>query len=68
MKTTRTNIVLRDDLIKDIMRLGEIKTKKEAVEKALENYARWLKMQKFRTRRGKINWEGDLMKMREGRL
>jgi len=66
MKTTRTNIVLRDDLIKDIMRFGEIKTKREAVEKALENYARWLKFQEFRKLRGKISWEGDLMKMRKG--
>lgn len=66
MKTTRTNIVLRDDLIKDIMRFGEIKTKREAVEKALENYARWLKFQEFRKLRGKITWEGDLMKMRKG--
>lgn len=68
MKTTRTNIELRDDLIKDIMRFGEIKTKREAVEKALENYARWLKLQEFRKFRGKISWKGDLMKMREGKL
>jgi hypothetical protein len=34
MKTTPTNIVVRDDLIKDIMRFGEIKTKCEAGEKA----------------------------------
>jgi len=56
MKTTRTNIVLRDDLIKDIMRFGEIKTKREAVEKALENYARLLKFQEFRKLRGKISF------------
>ncbi len=67
MKTTRTNIVLRDDLIKDIMRFGEIKTKREAVEKALESYARWLKFQELRKLRGKIEWEGDLMKMRESK-
>ncbi|MBK5277225.1 MAG: type II toxin-antitoxin system VapB family antitoxin [Bacteroidia bacterium] len=67
MKTTRTNIELRDDLIKDIMRFGEIKTKREAVEKALEMYANWVKRQKLRSLRGKIEWEGDLMKMREGR-
>lgn len=59
---------MRDNLIKDIMRFGEIKTKREAVEKALENYVRWLKFQKFRSLRGKIKWEGDLMKMREGKI
>lgn len=68
MKTTRTNIELRDDLIKDIMRFGEIKTKREAVEKALEMYANWVKRQKLRSLRGKVEWDGDLMKMREGRL
>ena len=68
MKTTGTSIDLRDDLIKDIMRFGEIKTKREAMDKALENYARWLKLQAFRKLRGKISWEGDLMKMREGKL
>ena len=68
MKTTRTNIVLRDDLIKDIMRFGEIKTKREAVEQAVALYANWLKRQKLRSLRGKIKWEGDLMKMREGKL
>ncbi len=68
MKTTRTNIHLRDDLINTIIRYGQVKTKREAVEKALENYARFLKFQEFRKLRGKINWEGDLMKMREGKL
>jgi len=68
MKATRTNIMLRDDLIKDIMRYSDAKTKREAVDKALENYARMLKLQEFRKLRGKIKWEGDLMKMREGRL
>ncbi len=68
MKATFTKIELRDDMIKDIMRFGEIKTKREAMDKALENYARWLKLQEFRKLRGKISWEGDLMKMREGRL
>ncbi len=67
MKTTRTNIELREDLIKDIMRLSQVKTKREAVEKAMENYVSWLKRQKLASLRGKVKWEGDLMKMREER-
>ena len=67
MKTTRTNIVLRDDLIEDIMRFGQAKTKREAVEEALMAHANWLKRQKLRSLRGKIKWEGDLMKMRDGK-
>jgi Arc/MetJ family transcription regulator len=66
MKTTRTNIVLRDDLLKDIMRLSEAKTKREAVENALEMHVQWLKRQKLASLRGKIEWEGDLMEMRKG--
>jgi Arc/MetJ family transcription regulator len=68
MKTTRTNIELRDDVIQTILQLGAAKTKREAVDKALEMYSNWLKRQKLRSLRGKIKWEGDLMKMREGRL
>ncbi|MFM7852594.1 MAG: type II toxin-antitoxin system VapB family antitoxin [Flammeovirgaceae bacterium] len=68
MKTTRTNIVLRDDFIRTIIQYGEVKTKREAVDKALEMYSNWLKRQRLRSLRGKIKWEGDLMKMREGRL
>ena len=68
MKTTRTNIELRDDLIRDVMRFGEAKTKREAVEKALELYVNWLKRQKLASLRGKVEWDGDLMKMRKGRF
>lgn len=68
MKTIRTNILLRDDLVKEIIKMGEAKTKREAVEKALEQYVTYLKFQKLRSLRGKITWEGDLMKMREGRI
>jgi Transcription regulator of the Arc/MetJ class len=68
MKTTRTNIELRDDLIKDIMKFGEAKSKREAVEKALEMYVSWLKRQKLRSLRGKVEWDGDLMEMRKGRV
>ena len=50
------------------MHFGEIKTKREAMDRALENYARLLKFQEFRKLRGKISWEGDLMKMRKGEL
>jgi len=58
MKTTRTAILLRDDLIKDIMRFGKVKTKREAVEEALIAHSNWLKRQKLRSLRGKIQWEG----------
>ncbi len=50
------------------MRLSQAKTKRQAVEEAMENYMNWLKRQKLASLKGKIKWEGDLMKMREGRI
>ena len=67
MKTTRTNIELNDQLIADILKFGESKTKREVVEKALQDHLRLLKRKKLASLRGKINWEGDLHKMRTDR-
>jgi Arc/MetJ family transcription regulator len=67
MKNTRTNIVLRDDLIEQIMRFGESKTKREVVEKALEDHLRLLRRKKLASLRGKINWEGNLDEMRKSK-
>ena len=64
MKTTRTNIVLNDQLIEDILKFGEAKTKREAVENALQDHLRLLKRRKLASMRGKINWEGNLNEMR----
>lgn len=67
MKTSRTNIVFNDELIGEIIKMGEAKTKSEAVENALKMYVNWLKRQRLAALRGKVQWEGDLMKMRKGR-
>ncbi len=68
VKSKRTNIVVNEELIKDIRRFSELKTKREIIEKALEDQLDYLKRQKLRSLRGKIIWEGDLMKMRERRV
>ncbi len=68
VKAKRTNIVINEELIRDIRRFSELKTKRDIIEKSLEDQLNYLKRQKLRSLRGKINWEGDLMKMREGRL
>jgi Arc/MetJ family transcription regulator len=67
MKTVST-LKSRENLIKEIMHFGEIKTKSEAVDMALQMYVNWLKRQKLASLRGKVEWEGDLMKMRKGVL
>ena len=60
----RTNIEIDNRLIADAMKLYGIKTKREAVEKALELLVRLKKQSKIRELRGKVRWEGDLKKMR----
>ena len=68
VKSKRTNILVNEDLIRGIRRFSELKTKREIIERALEDHLNYLMRQKLRSLRGKITWEGDLMKMREGRL
>ncbi len=67
MKTTRTNIVINNDLIDQILKFGESKTKREVVEKALEDHLRILRRKKLASLRGKINWEGNLEEMRKSK-
>ncbi|WKZ59594.1 MAG: type II toxin-antitoxin system VapB family antitoxin [Cyclobacteriaceae bacterium] len=68
MKKTRTNVVLDDDLIAEIMKLSEEKTKREVIENALHERLRILKRKKLAALRGKVKWEGDLDQMRRGRF
>ena len=60
----RTNIVIDDELMRDALRATGLKTKKEAVELGLRTLLRLKSQQQIKTLRGKINWHGDLEKMR----
>ena len=60
----RTNIEINQELIEEIMKLTSIKTKKEAVHLALEEYLRKLKLKELAGLAGKVHWEGDLEEMR----
>jgi Arc/MetJ family transcription regulator len=60
----RTNIVIEDVLMEDAMRISGLKTKKETVEEALRLLVAVKKQSDIREFRGKLNWEGDLEKMR----
>lgn len=61
----RTNIEIDDKLMKDALKLTGLKTKREAVELALDTLVR-LKRQESKAKklRGKLHWEGDLEAMR----
>ncbi|CAM5463843.1 type II toxin-antitoxin system VapB family antitoxin [Rhodanobacter lindaniclasticus] len=60
----RTNIVIDDTLMRDALRATGLKTKREAVELGLQTLSRLKQRQKLKTLRGKIDWQGDLKKMR----
>ncbi len=60
----RTNIVIRDELLRQAMDLTQAKTKRQVVEQALEVLIRQKQQERIRSLRGQLHWEGDLDKMR----
>ncbi len=60
----RTNIEIDDKLMKDTLKVTGLKTKREAVELALQTLLKLEKQTGFRELRGKIDWQGDLEEMR----
>ena len=60
----RTNIDIDDKLMKDALKLSGLKSKKEIVNEALEEYVKFKKRQRLKDLQGKVEWIGDLDKMR----
>jgi Arc/MetJ family transcription regulator len=60
----RTNIVIDDKLMAEVLRLTGAKTKREAVEMGLKALIHLKKQSNVRHYRGKLLWEGDLEEMR----
>ncbi|MCB0555885.1 MAG: type II toxin-antitoxin system VapB family antitoxin [Phaeodactylibacter sp.] len=60
----RTNIEIDVNLMEQALRLSHLKTKKEVVQQALEQYVRRLKRLKILDLQGKVKWEGNLDEMR----
>jgi Arc/MetJ family transcription regulator len=63
----RTNIVIDDKLMRDTLRATGLKSKREAVETALQTLLRLSKQGAIRRLRGKLDWQGDLNAMRSDR-
>ncbi len=63
----RTNVVIDDKLMRDILRATGLRTKREAVELGLQTLLRLRKQAAIRRLRGKLVWRGDLEAMRTGR-
>ena len=60
----RTNIVIDDELMTQVLKLTGIKTKREAVETGLKTLLKLQKQENIRNYRGKLLWTGDLDDMR----
>ena len=60
----RTNIVIDDAIMKEAMMLSKLKTKKAVVETGLKLLVRIKKQEQIKSLRGKLQWDGDLEKMR----
>ena len=60
----RTNIVIDDQLMKEVLKLTGLKTKREAVEQGLKTLLQLKRQEQIRNYRGRLQWEGDLDRMR----
>lgn len=60
----RTNILIDDELMNEALTISGYKTKKETVEEALKLLIIQRNQTAIRNFRGKLQWEGDLDKMR----
>ena len=60
----RTNIDIDDKLMKDALKWSNLKSKKEVVNKALIELIKFHKRQTMKSLQGKVEWIGDLDKMR----
>lgn len=60
----RTNVVIDDELMARALRSSGCRTKRAAIESGLRLLVQVDSQKKLRSLKGKINWEGDLEKMR----
>ncbi|ACI20877.1 type II toxin-antitoxin system VapB family antitoxin [Thermodesulfovibrio yellowstonii] len=64
----RTNIELDEKILKEAMELTKMKTKKDVINFAISELVKKLKRKKILELEGKVQWEGNLDEMREGRF
>lgn len=61
----RTNIVIDEDLIQDVLKETGFKTKREAVEQGLRLLLKLSRQARIRNFRGRLQWEEDLDQQRQ---
>ena len=64
----RTNVVIDDDLMAAALKSTGLKTKRAVIEQALRTLVQMKAQEEVRSLRGKLQWEGNLGELREGRL
>ena len=64
----RTNIEIDDRLVRQAMKASGARTKKAAVEAALQLLIDTYAQRAFRRSRGKVQWEADLKQFRLNRV
>lgn len=64
----RTNIELDDMLVKEGLKVTRMRTKRELVNFALEELVKKARRRRMLKLEGKVLWEGDLRRMRAGRV
>ena len=60
----RTNIVIDDNLMANVLKVTGLKTKREAVELGLKTLLRLKKQEEIKKYKGKLKWNDDLDRMR----
>jgi Arc/MetJ family transcription regulator len=63
-----TTIEIDDRLMRQAMKSGRTRTKRETVEAALRLLVQTHAQARVRRLRGKVDWEGDLARSRSGRF
>ena len=63
----RTNLVLREDLLEELVRVTGERTYSRAVERAMEDFVRRARARQILTLTGSGLWEGNLATMRDDR-
>jgi len=63
----RTSIEIDDELMREVLRVTGLKTKREAVELGLRTLLRLKQQERIKDFRGKLRWEGDLDVLRTDR-
>jgi Arc/MetJ family transcription regulator len=65
---SRTNIDIDDKLVKEGLKVTQLRTKKELVNYALEELVKKARRKRILELEGKVRWEGDLRQMRASRV